>query len=414
MAKSETAPKLNMENIQEAARDYAVSTGVECLILTENGTMLLNPGEGEIHHHLCYQFDSDIARCCINTHKEGVLSEGQFSSCGYYCPMGLFHWSAPIIKEGKIRAAFVAGHTFLNQSKDSLASLKHVTNKHAELLGRYPSLKESLLHSPVIDTEKLDSMKRLLDRLAESFSDHSLSEEAYRDMRNAFRSTVGEGKISREMPFLKLTRKFETAEGNELCDLAKKIAEEIRHTKDITVTKQILGQSVLRIYDRFLENEGQTFLVNRALEAMNLLDAADSPQELAEWAETSFLSLRETAGLLPDIKNANMIYMALQYIDDHYSERFTLQDIADYVHFSAPYFSKVFKREMDTTFSKYLTGIRIERSKALLKNESYALADIPSMVGFEEQSYFIRVFRAATGVSPGRYRKEHSERTDAK
>ena len=50
----------------------------------------------------------------------------------------------------------------------------------------------------------------------------------------------------------------------------------------------------------------------------------------------------------------------------------------------------------------------------LLKNESYALADIPSMVGFEEQSYFIRVFRAATGVSPGRYRKEHSERTDAK
>ena len=103
-----------------------------------------------------------------------------------------------------------------------------------------------------------------------------------------------------------------------------------------------------------------------------------------------------------------MIYSALQYIEDHYSEKFSLQDIADHVHFSAPYFSKVFKKEMDITFTKYLTNVRIEKSKKLLKNSRYALSDIPAMVGFEEQSYFTRVFRTVTGVSPGKYRETHA------
>ena len=63
---------------------------------------------------------------------------------------------------------------------------------------------------------------------------------------------------------------------------------------------------------------------------------------------------------------------------------------------------------MDITFTKYLTNVRIEKSKKLLKNSRYALSDIPAMVGFEEQSYFTRVFRTVTGVSPGKYRETHA------
>ena len=60
------------------------------------------------------------------------------------------------------------------------------------------------------------------------------------------------------------------------------------------------------------------------------------------------------------------------------------------------------------TFTKYITNVRIEKSKQLLKNTKYPLADIPAMVGFEEQSYFTRVFRTTTGISPGKYRESYA------
>ena len=65
---------------------------------------------------------------------------------------------------------------------------------------------------------------------------------------------------------------------------------------------------------------------------------------------------------------------------------------------------------MDITFTKYVTQYRIEKSKELLKDTRLPLSDIPGMVGFEEQSYFTRVFRSIVGLSPGKYRTAEASR----
>lgn len=399
-----------MEDILAAAKSYAISTGVECLVLTENGETILNPCEGQFHDELCYCRSNSIGKCCLNAHFEGALNAAESENPRpYYCPMGLLHWASPIIVNGHIEAAFISGHTFLNHSPSELAHLKNVTAAHEELLKSYPGLKKSLLESPTISEERLNSLKQLLDLVAATFSDRTVNDNAYHDMREAFRRNINDTRgNTADIPWQKLLKDYDKKEDVIVTAELYEIVDAIARKATPEQGKAALVQLVLSVYDRSLEQAGQCFLADRCLNALNDLERLQTGEELANWAKKNILGLLEAGTLLPGLKNADMIYAALQYIEDHYNEKFSLQDIADYVHFSAPYFSKVFKREMDITFTKYLTNVRIEKSKMLLKNTKHALSDIPAMVGFEEQSYFTRVFRTTTGISPGKYRESNT------
>ena len=75
------------------------------------------------------------------------------------------------------------------------------------------------------------------------------------------------------------------------------------------------------------------------------------------------------------------------------------------VYLSPAYFSRVFKQEMGESFTAYLNRVRIEHSCALLRQKQLRLVDIALMVGFEDQSYFTKVFKKITGISPLCYRE---------
>ena len=78
--------------------------------------------------------------------------------------------------------------------------------------------------------------------------------------------------------------------------------------------------------------------------------------------------------------------------------------------FTGPsYFSKVFKEEMKENFNSYLNRVRIEMSKKLLSDDTMALIDVSNSVGYEDQSYFSKVFKKLVGVSPGKYRESRGK-----
>ncbi len=108
-----------------------------------------------------------------------------------------------------------------------------------------------------------------------------------------------------------------------------------------------------------------------------------------------------------DVKHADIIYKIISYIKSNYMKRITLEDIAEHVYFSKTYISRIFKEEMNVTLSKYINKTRIEKSKILLLDCSLSLTDVATLVGFEEQSYYTKIFRGFTGMSPGKYREKH-------
>jgi len=86
-------------------------------------------------------------------------------------------------------------------------------------------------------------------------------------------------------------------------------------------------------------------------------------------------------------------------------KKITLEDVAAYVYLSPSYFSKIFKEEMDVNFNAYLNYVRIEMSKKLLLDPSISMVEVSNLVGFEDQSYFSKVFKKMTGISPKKYRE---------
>ena len=99
-------------------------------------------------------------------------------------------------------------------------------------------------------------------------------------------------------------------------------------------------------------------------------------------------------------KNSEVIKKAVQYISKNYANNLTLELVANQVHLNPTYFSTLFKQSTGSSFKEYLNMVRVEESKRLLSNTDYSLIDIAVATGFEDQSYFTKVFKKYTGLTP--------------
>lgn len=97
---------------------------------------------------------------------------------------------------------------------------------------------------------------------------------------------------------------------------------------------------------------------------------------------------------------------AFSYIEQHLSEKITLNDLTDLCHMSAPSFCKKFKERTGKTLVQYLNTRRIEKAKGLMKNRKYSLWDISEMTGFSNANYMIRVFKKITEQTVSEYRRQ--------
>jgi AraC-like DNA-binding protein len=106
-----------------------------------------------------------------------------------------------------------------------------------------------------------------------------------------------------------------------------------------------------------------------------------------------------------DVKNRGVIYRAAQFIQRNYARKVSLDEVAREVGLSASYFSKIFKSEMGCNFNTYMNVVRIGKSINLLLYDKLDLVSVAALAGFEDQSYFSKVFKQVTGVTPHTFRK---------
>jgi len=133
-------------------------------------------------------------------------------------------------------------------------------------------------------------------------------------------------------------------------------------------------------------------------------------EDLTQWFSNIMNRFTDQVFNLRDIKHADTIFKALAYIKENYMKKISLEDVAGSVYLSPSYFSKIFKQEMKCNFNTYINLFRIESSKELLKDPTVELVDVASIVGFEDQSYFSKVFKKIVGISPGKFRESISDK----
>ncbi|GIP46916.1 hypothetical protein J53TS2_05070 [Paenibacillus sp. J53TS2] len=171
--------------------------------------------------------------------------------------------------------------------------------------------------------------------------------------------------------------------------------------------KSFLGNAVFHVTIAALELHREA----KELEASKFtyFKAIDEAQDVAGALQAFHAFLSEAEALIsarvPLPGDGNM-KLLLEYIDEHYGEPLSLSSLSRHFHFNPSYLSSYFSTHNDEGFSEYLNRIRIAKAMELLRTDVLPISEIGSQVGYSDPSYFTKVFKKQTGLSPREYRRQ--------
>uniref|UniRef100_UPI003FEDD665 response regulator transcription factor n=1 Tax=Faecalibacterium prausnitzii TaxID=853 RepID=UPI003FEDD665 len=102
-----------------------------------------------------------------------------------------------------------------------------------------------------------------------------------------------------------------------------------------------------------------------------------------------------------------------RYLEDNYMFDLSLDSVGEILHISPAYLSAQFKKYQKMNFLDCLTELRINAAKELLADPFRSSAEVASMVGYEDASYFARAFKKRTGMTPTQYRRQAGRKAKA-
>ena len=108
-------------------------------------------------------------------------------------------------------------------------------------------------------------------------------------------------------------------------------------------------------------------------------------------------------GQIDDVRNYKFKKMLL-YIEEHYAETMSLEELAKRFEINASFASRLFSQNFDMGYSQYLTSLRLKKAAELLRTTRISIQKISYVVGFNDSAYFSRIFKKYYGETPYEYR----------
>lgn len=406
----------------ECATAYAASTGLGCTISTIAGEPLYETGYGCNWCAICTLLNRGKEKC-IQTHAYGMTEAERFGGKYiYFCPMGLTCFVSPIVGQMGSAAKITVGPFRMVELEDyifcDLQNTAGISEQDVKIL------RPVLDKIPYVSPGQVNSLSILLF-MAVGFMNNVSATNRMLDSQN---SEYIQGQISEYILELKGGEELPQYPLETEREMLASISDSDRQ-KAQKLLNELLGHILFfsggdfaRIKTRIYE---LLVMISRAaIDAGAELDHTFhltheffvNSQKLTNIESLCIMLAKvmnkfiDSIFIFPDIKNADVIYKALQHMRRSYSQKTTLESVAEMVRLSPSYFSKIFKKEVGYNFNTYLNILRIEKSRKLLLFNDWKLVDIAAAVGFEDQSYFTKVFKRLTGMSPNQYRKAGGRR----
>lgn len=392
------------QHAQEHALYLRSLCGTDCVILdTQQRSFQQLPPE--FCRERCPFYETQHCHC-QNTHLYGCFESERW--CGkyiYYCPGGLVFTAASLfVSEHRLIGGMICGPAVMSNDTDLSNDLPEIPP-------------ESLKPLPIFSTEKVRYLSELTYTVAVYCSGLSKemvqSEAVQHDLHNTLYDISGiygtADSFSYPIDFEKrLQELIKAGNKKDSQELLNQLLGHIYFCSggDFETIKARIIELVVILSRATIDNGGdlnQIFGWNtyylKELEQMQDLRSANQLLTEVLHRFTSFTFDFQ------DVKHVDILHKAVDFIQERYTEKITLDDLGEHVHLSKSYLSRIFKDELNTTFTNYVNNLRVEKSKPLLLNKQLSLADIALQTGFEDQSYFTKVFKKRCGISPGKYRE---------
>jgi AraC-like DNA-binding protein/ligand-binding sensor protein len=352
----------------------------------------------------------------INATKEAHRFSGSYI---YMCDLGFMFWTSPIYSEGRYVGALVATGFLGVDYREAAQSLSAMCR--GELSDE--EIQRHLEKYPRGDARRIEALAELLLILAESLS---TGNEGYHQILK--RRAEQQFNLSNKIEELKEQYPPGTPPPGYPMDKERQLLASLRRGDNET-GRQILNEILALLL--FSNPDHFKSIQFRAMELVVLLSRADitpgNTEEVILETNNYYLkciqeakSIEELTDVLHSIvdrmagqifsfqgvRHASALRKAERFIWDNYTRKISLKEIADVSGLSAPYFSTIFKEEMGENLSSYLNRLRVEKAGRLLLDTDLSLSEIAGDCGFEDQSWFSKIFKSYTGISPGKYRNQ--------
>ena len=405
----------DLEAAREAAADFSACTGVSCRYYDSEGAAVFISRTEQVCAAARAALDMDFR--CETLH--GTAPEAALRFGGryiYFCPLGLAFFASPVMSGGALSGGLVAGPVGIMETEDQLSGLSF----DLDALGRetVEAVRRASEGAPRCDSARLQALSRQLFASAVYLSDSNHALLALRGEAEHSRA------IENYIDYLRSTEGVRVAYPlDREQELFHAVVRGDRRTAE-TLLNQILGHIYfyaldseeigIRITELFVvlmraaavggSNVERTLnLSRRYLWEIRTLRGQDAltgwlASALRELTEEVFSSREET-------RHSAAMQKAIDYIRQRIALRPTLEEVAGQAGYAPTYFSRIFREETGMTFQEYCSAQRVEQGKSLLLTTDLSVTEISAMLGCVDQSYVCKLFRRATGVSPGRYRK---------
>jgi AraC-like DNA-binding protein/ligand-binding sensor protein len=338
----------------------------------------------------------------------------------YTCKMGFIFWTSPVYAGRRFAGALMSSGIIAiakEQAVDNVFRLCGGDRSREEVEAYFESI-------PQKTYEEVKALAQMMLHCAEQLSSggEDSGESRKRYTKPEIRQDMGIHLIKKE-------RGPESSEQAYPLDKERMLLASLRRG-DNEAAKKILGE-LLNILYASIPGNFEIFKI-RALELVVLLSRAaastentdsglifdannrylkkiDDSQNIKDLTENLHIIVDRMAGKIfsfQGIRHSSALRKAERYIWENYTRKISLREIADASGLSAPYFSTIFKEEMGENLSSYLNRLRVEKAATMLGETELTLNAISSACGFEDQSWFSKIFKSFTGLSPGKYREK--------
>lgn len=409
---------LSKEKLEDILTSFHYCTQLPVQLIDDNGKILFNKRTGS---SFCQLFSRRMHpnETCDKIHvKASKMSTNFGGTYIFSCPSNLNHMVFPLINKNTLFGSVLVG-PFLMDEPDSLL-ISNISDKYNFTINEVLQLYDSLQEIKVVTPSMVNHISKILYYLLNSL----LS-----DSREQF--IINQEKLHQQSKINEAIQMYKFKEDTDSSTYPlEKEKELIGKMKigDTQEAKRILNDLLGYVF--FAEGNSLDSIKTRSIELCSLLSRAtieggapvknilmvnsaylQSIQSLTN-LETLCYKLQEIIDTFvdsmyhkPTKENNEIIKKATEFIAQNYSKNLTLEMISSYVNLSPAYFSSIFKQSTGISFKEHLNIVRIEEGKRLLTNTNYSIIDIAIATGFEDQSYFTKVFKKYTKVSPHRFRK---------
>lgn len=400
------------------------STGIPVRVMDREGRELWQSRTFPSKAHFCQLFaQKNKPNCCRASHQKAARESIRWGvpTIGNCCS-SILQITAPLMDSNRLVGYLLASPFLMTDPREM--NTEEVASFLPDSSPGGKRFYHALVAIPVIREEKVNEAAQRLFQLASELSHPDLScLVKVREIQEL------QGKVSEEMQavksanpefspsqLFKLSYDTEREIIQRICSGEREKAKEILNKLLAIMLSQYLSEidllkiSILElvvIISRAAVEAGARVEEILGLKSQCIAElwSIENQEELCLWIVKVVDDVIEniyrsrTVSLDPRLKRA------LEFIDQHYGSDLAVEQVAQEAFLSPSRFSHLFKDEMGLPLVEYLTKVRMQNARKILKDPKKSIAQVAQEVGYTDQSYFTKVFKKTEGMTPKSFRR---------